>query len=375
MICKKSILDNSYPGIVFDKNGISNIYKESKSVYDFFLDNMSKRKNFFLKTTINDIKNSKPIGDYNCILGLSGGLDSSYMLHKVVNDYGLKPLVFHVDAGWNSEIAVSNIEKLVDKLNLDLFTEVINWNDVKHLQIAFFKSGVPHIDIPQDHAFISILYHFAEKYKIKYILNGGNIFNEVIPMPYKYYYWGTDLRHINEIIKKFSPAIIKNYPFSSVFRHKIYLRIFKSLRVIKPLNFDIYNQFKATELLKELYGWKPYGQKHFESNFTRFYEGYWLPSRFNFDVRKCQLSSLIISNQITRKDAKEIIKNPPLNKIESLNDYNYVVNKLNLSNEEFRQFENSEKKYYYNYKNLHHILKPVEKFLKTTRLMVRGGAY
>ena len=118
------------------------------------------------------------------------------MLHKVVNDYGLKPLVFHVDAGWNSEIAVSNIEKLVDKLNLDLFTEVINWNDVKHLQIAFFKSGVPHIDIPQDHAFISILYHFAEKYKIKYILNGGNIFNEIIPMPYKYYYWGTDLRHI-----------------------------------------------------------------------------------------------------------------------------------------------------------------------------------
>ena len=297
------------------------------------------------------------------------------MLHKVVNDYGLKPLVFHVDAGWNSEIAVSNIEKLVDKLNLDLFTEVINWNDVKHLQIAFFKSGVPHIDIPQDHAFISILYYFAEKYKIKYILNGGNIFNEVIPMPYKYYYWGTDLRHINEIIKKFSPAKIKSYPFSSVFRHKIYLRIFKSLKVIKPLNFDIYNQFKATELLKELYGWKPYGQKHFESNFTRFYEGYWLPSRFNFDVRKCQLSSLIISNQITRKDAKEIIKNPPLNKIESLNDYNYVVNKLNLSNEEFRQFENSEKKYYYNYKNLHNILKPVEKFLKTTRLMVRGGAY
>ncbi len=260
MICKKSILDNSYPGIVFDKNGISNIYKESKSVYDYFLDNMSKRKNFFLKTTINDIKNSKPIGDYNCILGLSGGLDSSYMLHKVVNDYGLKPLVFHVDAGWNSEIAVSNIEKLVDKLNLDLFTEVINWNDVKHLQIAFFKSGVPHIDIPQDHAFISILYHFAEKYKIKYILNGGNIFNEIIPMPYKYYYWGTDLRHINEIIKKFSPAKIKSYPFSSVFRHKIYLRIFKSLRVIKPLNFEIYNQFKATELLKEHYGWKPYGQ-------------------------------------------------------------------------------------------------------------------
>ena len=140
MICKKSILDNSYPGIVFDKNGISNIYKEFKSVYDYFLDNMSKRK-IFLKTTINDIKNSKPIGDYNCILGLSGGLDSSYMLHKVVNDYGLKPLVFHVDAGWNSEIAVSNIEKLVDKLNLDLFTEVINWNDVKHLQIAFLNLG------------------------------------------------------------------------------------------------------------------------------------------------------------------------------------------------------------------------------------------
>jgi N-acetyl sugar amidotransferase len=375
MICNKSILDHTYPDITFDKSGISNIFKESKFVYDFFIENLSKRRDDFLNLTIKDIKKSKPLGEYNCILGLSGGLDSSYMLHKVVNDYGLKPLVFHVDAGWNSEIAVSNIEKLVDKLDLDLFTEVVNWNDVKNLQIAFLKSGVPHIDIPQDHAFISILYNFAEKYKIKYILNGGNIFNEIVPMPYKYYYWGTDLRHIKDIISKFSPEIIKKYPFSSVFRHKIYLRFFKSLKVIKPLNFEIYNQSNAIKILNDTYGWKPYGQKHFESNFTRFYEGYWLPSRFNFDVRRCQLSSLIISNQMTREEAIKTIKNPPLTKTELLNDYNYVANKLDLSEEQLMRIENSTRKYYYNYKNLHYFLKPIEKFLKASKLMVRGGAY
>lgn len=375
MICKHSVLDETYPGISFDVNGISNIYKQSKKNYELIHDKFSKANNSFLEKSLTDIKRSKGSGDYNCILGLSGGLDSSYMLHKAVNDYGLKPLVFHVDAGWNSEISVSNIEKLVDKLNLDLFTEVINWNDVKNLQVAFFKSGVPHIDIPQDHAFVSVLYNYAEKYKIKYILNGGNIYNEIVPMPYLYYYWGTDLKHIKDIIKKFSQTKIKNYPFSSIFRHKLYLRYIKRLKVIKLLNFEYYNQQEAINLLRNTYDWKPYGQKHFESNFTRFYEGYWLPKRFNFDVRKCQLSSLIISGQITKNIAMSILEKSPLRLIDEKNDYNYILSKLGITNDEMNKYLFAKHKYYYDYKNTNMILKPIENFLNMTKLAIRGGAF
>ena len=375
MICKYSVLDYTYPGITFDEKGVSNLYKLAKKNYEIVQDRLSNSNNLSLKKTLSEIKNSKNSGDYNCILGLSGGLDSSYMLHKAVNDYGLRPLVFHVDAGWNSEISVSNIEKLVDKLNLDLYTEVINWNEVKNLQVAFFKSGVPHIDIPQDHAFVSVLYNYAEKYKIKYILNGGNIYNEIVPMPYLYYYWATDLRHIKDIIKKFSSEKIINYPFSSVFRNKLYMKYFKFLKVVKLLNFEYYNQQEAINLLSNIYDWEPYGQKHFESNFTRFYEGYWLPKRFNFDVRKCQLTSLIISGQISKSIALSILEKPPMSPIDEKNDYNYILSKLGITNEEMNRYLLANHKYYYNYKNTNMILKPIEFFLNLTKFAIRGGAF
>ena len=375
MKCTNSVLDSSYPGIKFDKNGVSNIFKQSKKIFEYNFSLIPKKKELFLNKTIKEIKESNSLNGYNCILGLSGGLDSSYMLHKVVNEYGLKPLVFHVDAGWNSEIAVNNIEKMINKLNLDLFTEVINWKDVKNLQKSFFESGVPHIDIPQDHAFVSILYKYAEKYKIKFILNGGNIFNEIVPMPYLYYYWGTDLRQIFDIFNKFSNEKLKSYPFSSVFRHKIFLRYIKSLKVIKPLNFEIYKQDQAEELLGNEYQWRPYKQKHFESNFTRFYEGYWLLKRFNFDVRKCQLTSLIISNQITIKEANKILEKPPLNAEEVKNDFNYICNKLGYDSSKLYSLEKLDKKFYFDYKNTHKILKPIELILKILKLSVRGGAF
>jgi len=373
-ICKKTVLDSNYPGIKFDQDGISNLF------WDFF--NVVKpnwhpdEEGFrFLQKKIEDIRKEGKGNDFDCILGLSGGIDSSYMLHKLVSDFGLRPLVFHVDGGWNSEVAVNNIHKLVDKLNLDLFTEVINWKEMQDFQLAWFKSGLPNIDIPQDHAFVSVLYKFAEKYKIKTIINGGNIATESIAMPYKYYYWGTDMAHIRDIIDKFSNIQMNTYPFSSVFYHKLFLRYFKNIRVFKPLNYLPFSIDSATETLERIYGWKPYPQKHFESRFTKFYEGYWLPTRFNFDVRRCQFSSLILSNQMTRDEALKRLKESPYSEEDIRNDLNFISNKLGIELDELKNYHEMPKYYYWDYKNNHNVLSFIEKSLSILKMGRRGGAF
>ena len=301
-ICKKLVIDTTYPGIKFDQSGISNQYWD----YQKNIKNKWKANSegfIELEKIVNEIKKNQANKDFDCILGLSGGADSSYMLHIIVKEFNLKPLVFHVDGGWNSEIAVSNIKNLVDKLGLDLFTEVINWEEMKDFQLAMFKSGVPHIDIPQDMAFIGVLYNFARKYNIPYIFNGGNISTECVQRPLDIIYWGSDMRHINDILKKFGTIEMKTFPFSSAFYHKLYLRYFRGIKVIKPLNYINYIKKDAMSLMSSLYNWKPYPQKHFESRFTRFFEGYWLPTRFGFDMRTIDFSSLILTGQLTREQA------------------------------------------------------------------------
>ena len=268
-ICSKTIMDTSYPEIVFDDDGISDHY------HDFHRNvklnwNPEEKGRTDLERIVSKIVNTGKNKDFDCLLGISGGVDSSYMLHTMVKEFGLRPLVFHVDGGWNSELSVHNIQVLVDKLGLDLYTEVINWQEMRDFQLAWFKSGLPHIDIPQDHAFIAVLYKFAEKYGIKYILNGGNVSTECVRMPYQYYYWGTDMRHIRDIINQFGTIQMKTYPFSSVYRHKLYLRYLKGVKVVKPLNYMPYTKKIAIDVLKQEYGWKPYSQKHFESRFTQF---------------------------------------------------------------------------------------------------------
>jgi len=372
-ICNKLVLDTTYPSIKFDQNGISNQYWD-------FQNNIRKKwmksqqDSVYLEKIVETIKKDGSGKDFDCILGLSGGADSSYMLHTIVKKFNLKPLVFHVDGGWNSEIAVSNIKNLVDKLGVDLFTEVINWEEMKDFQLAMFKSGVPHIDIPQDMAFIGVLYKFARKYNISYILNGGNISTECVQRPLDIIYWGTDMRHINDILKKFGTREMKTFPFSSVFYHKIYLRYFRNIKVVKPLNYIFYEKKKAMNLLSNLYDWKPYPQKHFESRFTRFFEGYWLPTRFGFDMRRVDLSSLILTNQITREEALEELTKPPYDTELTHQDFNYIANKLNIEPGELKRFHEMPKKYWSDYKNLNNFFKFGEKILKFISGDRRGGA-
>lgn len=355
-ICTKCVMDTSDPNIYFDNTGIcDHCHDFENSVKPSW--HTDKMGNYELRKIINKIKDSGKNKDFDCLLGISGGVDSSYMLHIAVKEFGLRPLVFHVDGGWNSELSVHNINVLINKLGLDLYTEVINWEEMKDFQLAFFKSGVPHIDIPQDHAFIATLYKFADKHNIKYILNGGNFSTECVQYPMKYYYYGTDMRQINDIRKKFCTSSMESYPFSSIFRHKIYLKYFKGVNVVKPLNYIPYTKEIAIKFLLEEYRWKPYPQKHFESRFTKFFEGYWLPERFGFDPRRVQYSSLILTGQMTRSEALEKLSKPAYDPATINEEFNYIATKLGITKEELLNYFNMPKKYYWDYKNQQNIFR------------------
>lgn len=349
-ICSVSVMDTSDSRITFDENGacdhVTDFYENVKP--NWHTDEKGREQ---LEITIAKIKKEGEGKEFDCILGMSGGVDSSYMLHLAVKEFGLRPLVFHVDGGWNSELAVHNIQVMVDKLGLDLYTEVINWEEMKDFQLAFFKSGVPHLDIPQDHAFIATLYNFADKYNIKYILNGGNISTECVRNPMEWLYYGTDMAQLKDIIKRFGTVKMETYPFSPIFRHKFYLRYIRKIQVVKPLNYMPYIKEEALQILANEYGWKPYPQKHFESRFTKFYEGYWMPERFGFDTRRVQYSSLILTGQMTREDALEKLKKPAYNPETIQEEFNYIATKLGISPDELRKYLTMPKKFYWDYKN------------------------
>lgn len=349
-ICTNCVMDTSDPAIAFDENGVCDHCNGfRKHVEPKWHPDETGRQMF--ARTVEEIRESGKGKEFDCIIGLSGGLDSSFLLHLVVTEFQLRPLVFHVDGGWNTDIAVNNIQVLVEKLGLELYTEVINWQEMKDFQLAFFKSGVPHIDIPQDHAFIATLYKFANKNNIKYILNGGNISTECVRNPLEYLYHGTDMRQIRDIQNKFCTIPLKTYPFSDVLFHKFYLRYIKGLKVVKPLDWMPYTKELARETLKSTYGWMPYPQKHFESRFTRFFEGYWLPERFGFDTRRVQFSSLILTEQMTRDDALTQLERPAYDPATIEHEFDYIAKKLGITSDELRGYFTMPKKSYRDYKN------------------------
>tara|TARA_Y100001968_G_scaffold329444_2_gene378796 strand:+ start:573 stop:1673 length:1101 start_codon:yes stop_codon:yes gene_type:complete len=343
-------MDTTDIKIKFDENGVCDhcLGFKKNIIPNWHVGKEGKEK---LLRQVKKIKKSGNNKEFDSIIGLSGGLDSSYLLHIMVTEYNLKPLVFHVDGGWNTDIAVNNIQMLVDKLGLDLYTEVINWEEMKDLQLSFFKSGVPHLDIPQDHAFIATLYHFANKYNIKYILNGGNYSTESVRNPLEWLYYGSDLKQLKDIHNRFGKRPLNTFPLSSIYFHKIYLRYIKRIKLIKPLNSINYIKDKAKEELIKKYNWVPYPQKHFESRFTRFFEGYWLPSRFGYDTRLTQFSSLILSNQMTREEAIKMLKKPSYDISKLDEDFEYISNKLDISTKELWKYHSMELKSYKDYRN------------------------
>lgn len=349
-VCTNCVMDTTDSRIVFDEKGVcdhcNNFWTNVQPNWD-----TGPTGRAALERIVEKIKAAGKGKDFDCIMGMSGGIDSSYLTYVAKEEFGLRPLVFHVDAGWNSQIAVNNIEKLVDKLGLHLYTEVIDWEEMRDLQLAYFKSGVPHIDTPQDHAFFATMYNFADKYHVKYILTGGNYSTECVRNPMEWMYFQTDLRQLKDIHARFGTRPLRTFPFSNILRHKLYLRYLRGIQVIRPLDFVPYHKDEAMEFLHQRFGWQKYPQKHFESRFTRFYEGYWLPQRFGYDTRKVQYSSLILTGQMTRADALERLKHPAHDPETLAQDFEYIATKLGIGVEELRGYFHAPKKTYLDYKS------------------------
>ena len=349
-ICTNCVMDTTDTKITFDDKGVCD---HCKRFYSDILPSWhtDERGRDTLQKIVEQIKKEGEGKDFDCVLGMSGGVDSSYLTYIAKEKLGLRPLVFHVDAGWNSQVAVNNIEKLVEKLGLDLYTEVIDWEEMRDLQLAFFKSGVSHIDLPQDHAFFATMYNFAAKYKIKYILTGANISTECVRNPLEWFYYGTDTRQISDIHARFGQRPLVKFPLSNILRHKVYLRYFKGITVVTPLNHVPYHKEQAMSFLVDNFGWQKYPQKHFESRFTKFYEGYWLPKKFGYDTRKVQLSSLILTKQMTREEALKKLSRPPYDENTIAHDFEYVATKLGISVNELQGYMNAPNKSVRDYKS------------------------
>ena len=298
-----------------------------------------------------DIKKKGAGKDFDCIIGISGGVDSSYLTYLAKAKLDLRPLVFHVDAGWNSQEAVNNIECIIDGLGLDLYTEVIDWEEMRELQLAYFKSGVPHIDTPQDHAFFATMYKFANKYNVKYILTGGNYSTECVRNPLEWMYYQSDSTQLRDIYRKHGKGKLKTFPVTNILWHKIYLPYLKGIKTIRPLDYMPYNKQQALELLVREFGYQPYGQKHFESRFTKFYESYWLPKKFGYDTRKVQYSSLILTDQMTREEALGKLKKPAFDPEQIEHEFEYIASKLGISIDELRGYLEGPNKSYKDYRS------------------------
>lgn len=348
-ICSNCVMDTTDSNITFDENGVCD---HCINFYDSILSswNHGRDKSNQLDKLVKQIKEDGKSKEYDCIIGLSGGVDSSFLLYYAKEILGLRPLAYAVDTGWNLNVAVSNIEKLIRGLNLELFTEIINWREMRDLQLAFFKSQVPYQDLPQDHVIFAGLYNHAVKHGIKHVLTGGNFSTESIREPIEWVYQN-DLKMIKDIHKKYGEIKLKSLPLTSMFKYKIYYRFFKGMKVHRPLDLIEYNKESAIDTLKQKFDWKPYQNKHFESIFTRFYEGYWLPRKFGFDKRKAHFSSLILSKQLKRSDALEKLKETPYDDKLAKQDLSYICQKLNVTQDEFLKLMNLPNKTYKDYKN------------------------
>lgn len=349
-VCTNCVMDTTDTKITFDEKGVcDHCHTFYKYILPFW--HTDEKGTKALQEIIDKIKKEGEGKDFDCLMGMSGGIDSSYLLYVMKEKFGLRPLVFHVDAGWNSQIAVNNIERLVDGLGLDLYTEVINWEEIKDLQLAFFKSGVPHVDVPQDHAFFATMYKFASEHKIKYILTGGNYSTECVRNPLEWMYYQSDSIQLKDIYKKHGTGKLKYYPVTNILWHKVYLPYIKGIKLIRPLDYVPYNKDEAMQFLIDKFGYQKYPQKHFESRFTRFYESYWLPEKFGYDTRKVQYSSLILTGQMTREDALKQLEKPAYDPETIKQDFEYIATKLGISVNQLRGYMDAPNRTYKDYKS------------------------
>lgn len=333
-ICTRTVMDTSDPDIRFDDNGVCNHVHEfeERARQQWFPNGEGARR---LSNILETIKSDGKGKEYDCIIGLSGGVDSSYLALKA-HEWGLRPLVVHVDAGWNSELAVSNIEKIIEHCGYDLHTHVVDWQDMRDLHLAYLRSGIANQDVPQDHAFFAALYAFAVKNNIRYVFSGGNLATEGI-FPKSWHGSAMDAINLLDIHKQHGDSKLRSYPLVSFWQYYITYPFIRKMRVIRPLNYMPYSKEDAISELEKI-GWRSYGRKHGESIFTKLFQNYYLPERFGYDKRRPHLSSLIVSGQMTREEAIAELEKPLYEPEELERDINYFCKKLRISRAEFDQY-------------------------------------
>ena len=357
--CTRCIMDTTDPDIVFDSKGVCNhCYKfdEIQKTRMFDSDEQRDQQKEVLLEKIKAGGKGKP---YDCIIGVSGGVDSTYVAYLVKEVFGLRPLAVHFDNGWNSELAVKNIENILEKMDIDLFTYVVNWEEFKDLQLSFLKASTPDGEVPTDHAIIAVLYNLAVKHGIKYILNGVNYASEAI-MPLKWGYGYYDSKYIGAVQKEFGTKKLKSYPRLNLAKLGYYSKV-KKIQFVPILNYVDYFKEDAMNLIQNKLGWKYYGGKHYESIYTRFFQSYILPQKFEIDKRKAHFSNLVLSGQITKSEALEELKKPVYPADLMKDDKEYAIKKFNISAEEFERIMELPTKTFQEYPNNFDTLEKIKK--------------
>jgi N-acetyl sugar amidotransferase len=347
-ICTRCVMDTTATEITFDNKGVCNFCHQYDNVTtkDLYVDKGGEER---LNNLIKKIKKGGKNRQYDVLIGISGGVDSSYVAYLVKKVYGLRALAVHLDNGWNSELAVANVEHVVRKLDMDLSTYVLDWKEFKDIQTSFLKASVSNIEIPTDHAIWALLIKTAAKHKISYIIAGNNVVTESI-MPSSWLYGSKDFRFIKSIHKQFGKVKLNTYPSLTTFDYINYL-LLKGIRWVPILNYINFVKNDAKQLLIDELEWRDYGGKHYESIFTRFFHSYYLPVKFGYDLRKSYLSALVCSGQMRRDEALDELKKPPLDKNLLEQDKIYVLKKLGLTESEFEQILNNPNKKFSEYPN------------------------
>lgn len=332
-MCTRCVMDTTDSKIQFDEDGICNHCTTFLNSRDKILLPKDERQ-AKLDQFISECKEWGKGKEYDCIAGISGGVDSTYMVYKA-KELGLRPLAVHLDNGWNTRLAVTNIEKILKQLDVDLYTHVIDWEEFRDLQNAYFNASVVDIEVASDHAITAMIHNEASKRKIKYILLGSNFATEGI-MARSWVWTKNDLRNILDIHSKFGTRKLKTYPKLG-FLGFVYLKKIKKIERFQFLNYIDYNRDEAKKILIDKFGWEDYGGKHHESMFTKFYQAYILPRKFNIDKRKAHLSTNICSGQITREESLKILEEPLYDESELKRDMEYVLKKFGWTEEEFER--------------------------------------
>lgn len=326
--CSLSVLDNiADPAIRFDDAGISNYYhayKKAEAKVPFMAPDATAQ----LEKVVEKIKKARGRDQFDSIMGVSGGVDSTYMAYQA-KKLGLNPLVVHFDNGWNSELAVKNIENIVSKLGFELYTLVVDWNEFKDVQLAYLHASVVDIEAITDHAIIATLYKLAAQHGIRYILSGTNIVTEFV-LP-SYWIWNKyDSKNIKAIHHRYGTVPLQTFPFLSMRQRHYYQRVSK-IESVAILNYMPYRKAEVKDTIIRELGWRDYGGKHYESIFTRFYQGYILPQKFHIDKRKAHLSNLIFSGQMSREEALQELQTKPYADEQFRADFEFVLKKFNLT--------------------------------------------